>query len=187
MKPRLTLTLVTLLVFQLVAYAQTDRARPSKWAQKVSTTKLKNLYRVNDTIYRSEQPSRSDFRLLDSLKIRSILNLRANYSDAQKVGAFLFVIFDVPMEADAFDDAEIIAALRVLRNSPKPIIVHCMKGSDRTGVVLAMYRVIFQNWSREKAILEMVEGGYGFHQGYTNIPAYIRSVDVNMIRNEVLK
>lgn len=187
MKLRLTLTLAALLVFHLGIYAQKDGSRPSKWAQKVSTTKLKNMYQVNDTIYRCEQPDRSDFRRLDSLGIKSVLNLRSLHSDSAKVGRLHLNIFDIPMEADAIGDAEIVAALRVLRHSPKPIIVHCMKGSDRTGVVMSMYRIIFQNWSREKAILEMMEGGYGFHRGYKNIPAYIRSVDIKMIRKEVLR
>lgn len=41
------------------------------------------------------------------------------------------------------------------------VLVHCLHGEDRTGMVMAAYRMIMQNWSFEKAKTEML--GYGFH------------------------
>jgi hypothetical protein len=49
-----------------------------------------------------------------------------------------------------------------------------------------MYRIIFQNWSKEKAIEELKNGSYGFHTQYINIPQYINSVNIEQIRNSIL-
>jgi len=49
----------------------------------------------------------------------------------------------------------------------------------------AMYRIVEQNWSKDEAIKEMVDGGYGFHPTWANIIKYIRNVDVKKIRIEL--
>lgn len=43
------------------------------------------------------------------------------------------------------------------------MVVHCWHGSDRTGAVIAAYRIVQQGWSQHDAIDEMINGGYGFH------------------------
>lgn len=44
------------------------------------------------------------------------------------------------------------------------IYVHCKHGVDRTGMVIASYRIIEQRWSVEDAIDEMMK--HGFHRIY---------------------
>ena len=66
--------------------------------------------------------------------------------------------------------------MRILKNAPKPIVVHCHQGSDRTGAVIAMYRIVFQKWAKEKALDEMENGGFGFHKRYSNIVHYIKGI-----------
>ncbi|MBC7739269.1 MAG: protein-tyrosine-phosphatase, partial [Candidatus Saccharibacteria bacterium] len=56
--------------------------------------------------------------------------------------------------------------------------VHCHHGADRTGLIVALYRLIAQGWSRDAAIAELIEGGYGFHPIWANIPRYVQSVDL---------
>ncbi|CAN5623800.1 hypothetical protein BH10BDE1_BH10BDE1_09530 [soil metagenome] len=50
-----------------------------------------------------------------------------------------------------------------LMNDPKnqPVYVHCEHGIDRTGMLIALYRVYYQNWKRQAAHDEMVEMGHG--------------------------
>jgi tyrosine-protein phosphatase SIW14 len=89
------------------------------------------------------------------------------------------------MKPESIKDDQIIKALKDLMDAPKPILVHCARGSDRTGVVIAMYRIIFQNWTKEEAIKEMRDGGYGFHTGYTNIVSYIEKVDIEKMKKKL--
>jgi protein-tyrosine phosphatase len=52
--------------------------------------------------------------------------------------------------------------VETIRMSPKPMLVHCLKGSDRTGAVVAAYRIMLENWSADDAISEMVGPDYGW-------------------------
>jgi protein tyrosine/serine phosphatase len=44
---------------------------------------------------------------------------------------------------------EIKQSLEIIKNAPKPILIHCWHGSDRTGVVAASYRIIKQNGAKK--------------------------------------
>ena len=52
-----------------------------------------------------------------------------------------------------------------LATNPKrhPVLVHCQHGADRTGTVMAVYRIVVQDWQSPEAIREMKEGDYGYH------------------------
>lgn len=54
-------------------------------------------------------------------------------------------------------------ALDLLAEAETPVLVHCSHGADRTGLVCALYRIHFQNWEKEEALAEMLEGGFGYH------------------------
>jgi protein tyrosine/serine phosphatase len=87
------------------------------------------------------------------------------------------------MNAGEIDDAKISKAMLMLAEAPKPVLVHCWHGSDRTGVVIAMYRMVFQDWPREKAIDEFENGGFGYHKSvYPNIERYLETVDVDRFK-----
>jgi protein tyrosine/serine phosphatase len=143
---------------------------------------LQNLYQVSDSVFRSEQPDGTGFAWVGQKGIRSILNLREKHTDKDLEGKTELVNYSIQMRASRFTDQEVIEALRVLKEAPKPILVHCQHGADRTGVIIAMYRIVFQGWSKEKAIEEMENGGFHYHVQYDNIPAYIRGADVVAIR-----
>ncbi|WP_417935520.1 tyrosine-protein phosphatase [Gilliamella apis] len=53
-------------------------------------------------------------------------------------------------------DKKIIQILKTIKNSPKLRLIHCWHGSDRTGVVVAIYRLIFQNWNKRQVIDELM-------------------------------
>ena len=49
----------------------------------------------------------------------------------------------------------------------------------------AMYRMVEQGWTKQAAIDELVNGGYGFHPVWQNILQYLNQVDVASIRQQV--
>ena len=93
----------------------------------------------------------------------------------------------VKMKAHSVDEEQLITALRIIKNRKSPIVIHCHHGSDRTGAVCALYRIIFQNISKEDAIREMTDGGFGFHRIYKNIIRTIEKADIERIKREVLQ
>ena len=49
----------------------------------------------------------------------------------------------------------------------------------------ALYRIAVQNWTKEEAIREMVEGYYNFHEVWKNLPKWIQELDIPSIRKDV--
>lgn len=159
--------------------------RPKAWAQRVPSATLQNLYKVDDDIYRSEQPTRRGFEEIRDKGIRTIIDLRFGHSDAALIEGLDLVLIHVGMTAWDFSEDDIVRALKAIESAPKPVLIHCQYGSDRTGVVMAMYRIVYLNWPKEEALAEMKEGGFGFHWIYLNIPSFIKRVDVARIRKRL--
>ena len=168
-----------------VAVAGRSADRPPSWAAPVESRHLRNAYKLDDKLFRSAQPSRDGFREAKGMGITDVLNLRDHHSDRRKAGGLGLVLHQVASDADKIGDVEVVSALRVIKQAKGPVLVHCWHGSDRTGTVCAMYRIVFNHWSKEDAINEMVNGGFGFHAMYQNIVQYIRSSDVDRIKEKV--
>ena len=69
----------------------------------------------------------------------------------------------------------------------QPVLVHCRHGSDRTGMMVAIYRIVVEGWTKAQAIDEMVNGGYGYHPVWRNLVRYIDALDVDAIRAELAR
>ena len=161
------------------------RLRPAEWGIPVINGKIENWYRIDDKVYRSAQPDSRGMRDAERFGIRNVLNLRDYHSDDDEVRGTGLKILRVKMEAGDIRDDQIIAALRIIKYAEGPVLVHCWHGSDRTGAVIAMYRMVFLSWGKEAAIDELVNGGYGFHGTYDNIITYIQRCDVEKIGRQV--
>jgi protein tyrosine phosphatase (PTP) superfamily phosphohydrolase (DUF442 family) len=163
-----------------------NTGRPAEWAVPIPSENLENFYRLDAKVYRSAQPEEAGFAELRARGINNILNLREYHSDADGK-PFGLNLMRVKMAAGSITTEEVVEALRFIHNSKGPVLVHCWHGSDRTGMVSAMYRIVFQGWSKERAITELTDGGYGYHAfWYGNIPEFIRAADIEAIRKAVL-
>lgn len=143
---------------------------------------LINFSRVNDFIYRSAQPNAYMIAWCHTIGIKSILNLREDRSDLALLKSTTINYFNVKFTTTCFTDTHVVAALKIMQNAPKPLLVHCKYGADRTGLVVAMYRIVFENWTKEKALSEITNDHYGFNGRLHNIPAYIKKVDIDSIK-----
>ncbi len=185
MKGLLLFALSLLLVTNI--YAE-PRVRPTEWAQPVLGVELGNFYKVSDELYRSEQPDDDVMLRLEAMGIRSVLDLREFHSDSGKAKGTALKLYRVPMNAGEIDDALVEKALDAIATAPKPVLVHCWHGSDRTGAIVAMYRMVFQDWPRERAIDEFLNGGYGYHKSfYPNIERYLETVDISHFKQRLVQ
>lgn len=140
----------------------------------------RNFHEVDaeNRIFRSAQPDREEFRELERRGFRTILNLRNFHSDRRKIRGLQLRECPVPCNAGSVAEADLDRALRILRDEPKPLLIHCWHGSDRTGTVVAAFRIVFNGWEVETAIEEMCRPQYGHHAGiYDNLPELLRSID----------
>lgn len=143
-----------------------------------------NLHRVDAKVWRSSQPTRHEFRGLKEQGIGEVLCLRRWHSDKEEARGL--ELHHVRMNAGEIRDDDIVAALRIMVDAEEPLLVHCFHGSDRTGVVVAMYRMVVQGWPREQAIAELTDPRYGHHADvFPNIRRYLETVDVGTIRERL--
>jgi protein tyrosine/serine phosphatase len=109
-----------------------------------------NLHAVSEgVLYRSAQLSKDGFAAsIRQYKIKSVLNLRgahpheAWYDDEVAVSQENGVThYDIPISAKRFvGEQQVEQILALLRAAPKPLLIHCKSGADRTGLVSALYR-----------------------------------------------
>ena len=146
-----------------------------------------NLHRVDVKVWRSSQPQKFQFGILAREEgIGEVLSLRRWHDDKERAKDLR--CHQVRMNAGKIRDEDIVAALRVLVSAEKPVLVHCLHGSDRTGVVIAMYRMVVQEWPRERAIAEFMDPQYGYHgEWFPNIREYLEKVDLAAIRQETYR
>jgi protein tyrosine/serine phosphatase len=151
-----------------------------------------NFHKVTDGIYRGARiESASQMQTLKSLGIRTIINLQggdvktpylgrvipfleagetpAEREQERRLAKSMGIINYHNFALNSFDDvnnteAKKIDATLQIMNDPRnqPVYVHCAHGADRTGLVVALYRVEFQYWTPQDADAEMHELGHNF-------------------------
>lgn len=153
--------------------------RPAKWAQPVKLPGCPNLHKVSDDLYRGAQPTAEGMRQLRELGIKTIVDLRSLHSDRDEMGDLQFNYEQIAMKAWHAEDEDVVRFLKIVSDrSNAPFFVHCEHGADRTGTVCAVYRIAVQGWSKEEALKEMRDGGYGFHGVWRNLVRYINNLDI---------
>lgn len=148
---------------------------------------LPNFHRISDILYRGGQPLGRGFYRLKSLGIKTVINLRVVDTDQFHVQATGLNYFHISFRPHMPRDADIIQFLEIIKNRHNhPVYLHCYHGSDRTGMLCAIYRIFFQNWHKDRAIYEMIHGGYGFHLFFQhNLISYLKKLNVDAIKEKV--
>ena len=136
-----------------------------------------SFYKITDYLYRSEQPTEEGMKNLGKMGIKTIINLRVFHSDLDKIKKTGLLIEEVSVKPWHIEDEDVIRVLRIIKKREKgPFLMHCWRGADRLGVMVAMFRIVEQGWTKDEAIEEMVKGGYGFHAKWRNIIEYVKKV-----------
>jgi hypothetical protein len=77
----------------------------------------------------------------------------------------------------------VLEAMKILSDpANRPIVIHCQHGSDRTGAMMALYRIVVQGWTKDDAIREMNAGGYHHSSWFSNLDRYVANADVEALR-----
>jgi protein tyrosine/serine phosphatase len=131
---------------------------------ELDSSGLPNFMKVNEHVFRGAQPTDAGFQALAKMGVKTILNLReAEYSDAEEraVKAAGMKYVSVPMRGMSAPTSEQMIKVLALLNdeSAGPVFVHCRRGADRTGTVIACYRIGHDQWENKKALSEAKQMG----------------------------
>jgi hypothetical protein len=138
-------------------------------------------------LWRGERPNKADATWLVEHRVGTIVNLVVIRDDHDAFDAAAAPP-DLTRSMDYFHlpdfeplhmvnwsllDTHVARFLAIVSEAPKPVYVHCLDGIDRTGVLMAAYRVLIEGSSREEAIAEMAR----FHSPWLRVDAkYIRGL-----------
>ena len=157
--------------------------RPANWAIELNRPGLPNLYQLTTNFYRGAQPDSRGMTELKAMGVKTVVNLRTFHSDAKMISDTNLSRAHLKMQPWHADEEEIVAFLKIVGDTNNlPVFVHCQRGADRTGTMCAMYRIIFCGWSKQAAIKEMKDGGFGFNPTWQNLVNYIKAADIEKLK-----
>ncbi|HEY0003749.1 MAG TPA: tyrosine-protein phosphatase [Pyrinomonadaceae bacterium] len=131
---------------------------------------LPNFHQVNEHLYRGAQPRRGGIQKLKALGIKTIINLRepdeSTRGEEVEARAAGLRYFSIPMEGfERPTDQQIDRALALINAMENwPVFVHCAHGKDRTGTVIACYRISHDGWTSAMAKAEAKHYGMSWVQ-----------------------
>ena len=126
-----------------------------------------NFGRVTLSVYRGAQPTAEGFQALKKLGVEIVINFRDERnkieSERREVETLGMRYVSIPIGASHDPTSKQVAEfLELVRAGPqKRIFAHCHLGADRTGVMVAVYRMAAENWTPEQALKEM--RAYHYH------------------------
>lgn len=160
--------------------------RPAAWAQRTVQVGVPNLHKITTNLYRSAQPTAEGIKSLQKMGIKTVINLRSFNSDKDELADTGIVGEQIFMKAWHPERKEVVRFLQIVTDEKRlPLLFHCQHGADRTGIMCAIYRIAVQGRSKEEAIREMKEGGYGYHTIWVNLPTWLEALDIEAIKKEV--
>jgi protein tyrosine/serine phosphatase len=137
-----------------------------------------NFQKVDDHVYRGAQPTEQGFKNLAKLGIKTVVDLRQpgdlSWNEEKIVRAAGMEYVSVPMHGmETPSNEKVVKVLALLENSSTgPVFVHCKRGADRTGAVIACYRMEHDRWKNEQALTEAKALGMSFFE--RAIQRYVR-------------
>jgi hypothetical protein len=117
---------------------------------------------VTPTLYRGAQPKEQGFEALAKMGVQIVVDLRGDRDKEREEVTWLGMQYVSMSWQCSFPKDRIFAAfITLIRTNPgKKIFVHCRVGDDRTGMMIAAYRMAEEGWSAERAMKEMDSFGF---------------------------
>jgi tyrosine-protein phosphatase SIW14 len=165
-----SLAAAALCLLLLAATVPTSLAQDGAQGVEPRAREVPNFHQVNARLYRGGQPREGGLRELAALGVKTVVNLRddderarAEETEARAAG---LRYFNVPFGRLGRPTDEQVARVLALINAPENgvVFVHCAKGQDRTGTVIAVYRITHDRWTGERAKKEAEHYGMKFWQ-----------------------
>ncbi len=151
----------------LIIIVSTNFVQAQKIAENIN---LPNFSKVSANLYRGAQPTEEGIKQLAKLGVKTIINLRGEDKNslseirwAQNAHIkFVSVNLSNWFEPNDSDIVQIIEKIDAEGN--QPVFIHCKRGADRTGTVIAVYRITHDKYTAKQAIAEAKKFDFGWWQ-----------------------
>jgi protein tyrosine phosphatase (PTP) superfamily phosphohydrolase (DUF442 family) len=135
----------------------------------LSVSGIPNFHQVDEHVYRGGQPDSSAWPNLAKLGVTLVIDLRredehSSAAEAQAVRAAGMNYVNVPMKGVVAPGNEAVNKILGLMNSQEHVFIHCKRGADRTGAMVACYRIEHEHWDRGRALAEAKSLGMSWDQ-----------------------
>ena len=141
---------------------------------KIRTKRIKqdlpNLFKVNPNLFRGGQPSEAGINALAELGIKTVIYLRdgkehARLEEKWVRAAGMNFIHEPERNWRKPKRGSIESTIEKLDLAEnQPVFVHCRRGADRTGTIIAIYRITRDGWTGKEANTEAKKFGFGWWQ-----------------------
>ena len=132
-----------------------------------SLSGIKNFGQVTPRLYRGAQPAEKGYDLLAKMGVQIVIDFREEKDQIERerraIESRHIQFVSIPWSPWHDPTAEQVQQFfDVLRSNPdKRLFVHCEVGADRTGALVALYRIAGQQWKISDAVREM--HAYHYH------------------------
>jgi DSP-PTPase phosphatase fused to NAD+ Kinase len=172
--------LATMLLF-LAAPAFAQDSCPFDFPHDANPTAIRdadvcNFHQVDAQLYRGGRPQPSAFPKLAALGVHAILDLEESSSAAReresleqynrlakpqdRIALISFPITQSEIYWSGLSDDQVRRLFSLIEQAPKPLYIHCFYGKDRTGAVVALYRMATGEKSYQEAYQEALHYRY---------------------------
>ena len=148
-------------------------------AEKLKIAGVPNAGKISDVLFRGAQPSPQGLVELKKMGVTTIVDLRGNRGpvarEREQAESLGMRFIDIPVSGwSPPSNAQVAEFLKLFQQDPtQKVFVHCYYGRDRTGVMVAAYRMAQQHWTPDQAVAEMDSFGFHYHL-YPAMKSYVR-------------
>jgi tyrosine-protein phosphatase SIW14 len=140
------------------------------FAETAGIAGVANFHQVNETLYRGALPTDEGLKNLAGLGVKTIVDLlpakersQTEEKSAERLGMRYINVPMTGLTAPTDDQIQNLLAVLTAADSG-PVFVHCREGKDRTGAVIACYRIAHDHWDNAQALEEAKSLGMHFFQ-----------------------
>lgn len=162
----------------------------SSFIQPISlqSPELPNAYQLTENFYRGAQPTIIGYRMLAERGVKTIISFRTHKPNKQLIESLGMKSVHIPLIPALITPSQMAEFLRIVAD-PKnqPVYVHCRHGADRTGTMVAMYRIVFQHWTQKQALEELKSPLFGHNKIFFTLPSHIKMVNATKLSGKIQK
>jgi tyrosine-protein phosphatase SIW14 len=180
-------SVILFIIVLIIGCAHRPSIPPTRLLEKPCDTCIAgvpNFSKVSAALWRGAQPTREGFRNLEAAGVKTILNLRHTHDDLPVLAGTKLKYLWLPEQPGFPQEEDVVIFLKMIEDpANQPVFVHCKEGKDRTGYMVAAYRIIVQDWTADDAIHEMFD--FHFNTIFFENPIFLHALDKEAIRMRV--